>query len=206
MKQAIHAVLFDLDGVLVHSPLDLPAIKRELFGDESVFIIEGLEALDGEEKEVKIAILMERELEAARDASLAPGVHDLFAWLEDMGIARGVITRNSREVVELIATNHGVDFGVVIAREDAPPKPDPASVRAACNLLGTKPDRVVVVGDFTFDIEAGKQAGARTVFLETDKFSHLDPGADARVRSLDELRNVLDRWLNECGGTSDKGG
>ena len=32
----LKAVLFDLDGVLVHSPLDLPAIKRELFGQEPV--------------------------------------------------------------------------------------------------------------------------------------------------------------------------
>jgi len=200
MNLSIEAVLFDFDGVLVHSPLDLPAIKRELFGDEDVFIIEGLESFDGEELREKEKILLERELEAAESAMLDPEVLPLFEWLEAKLLKRGVITRNAREVVEYIAKNHLVDFGVVIARQDAPPKPNPASVLAACEILAIDPRRAVMVGDFTFDIEAGRAAGCRTVFLETDKFRHLDPPADARVGSLGELRDLLGEWMDSSVG------
>jgi HAD superfamily hydrolase (TIGR01549 family) len=196
MNRPIEAVLFDLDGVLVHSPLDLPAIKRELFGDDTIFIIEGLERLEGDELREKEKVLLERELEAAADAMLDPEVVPLFEWLEERLLKRGVITRNAREVVELIARNHLVDFGAIIARQDAPPKPDPASVLAACEILMIDPGNAVMVGDFTFDIEAGRAAGCRTVFLETEKFRHLEPEADARVRSLGELRELLEEWMD----------
>ena len=135
MSFSLQAVLFDLDGVLVHSPLDLDAIKRELFGDASVFIIEGLEAFPEKEKLEKQEILHMRELEAAANASLDPGVDELFKWINDRGLEKGIITRNTCDVVNLIKKKFQIDFGAVVAREDAPPKPDPESVYTACRML-----------------------------------------------------------------------
>jgi len=96
MSNKLKAVLFDLDGVLVNSPLDLPAIKRELFGDESVFIIEGLANLPESERDEKSKILMERELDAAEHALPDPFVSELFNWLKSHMLQCGVITRNCR--------------------------------------------------------------------------------------------------------------
>ncbi len=200
MGLSLQAVLFDLDGVLVHSPLDLAAIKQELFGDSSVFIIEGLESLSADEREEKEVLLLKRELEAASEARLAPDVRSLFGWMESHELKRGVITRNCRSAVELIAEKHSIDFGVVIAREDAVPKPDPAGILAACQELDVDPAAAVMVGDFTFDIEAGKGAGCRTVFVETEKFRHLEPCADARIGSLSELIELLENWLDGTPG------
>lgn len=194
MTQQIQAVLFDLDGVLVHSPLDLPAIKLELFGDASVFIIEGIEALPEHEQLEKNNILLKRELEAAAKATLDPAVGELFAWLEERSIKRGIITRNCREAVDLIIENHNVAFGAVVARDDSPPKPDPQAVFRACEMLDVDPIACVMVGDYIFDIEAGRNAGCRTVFLETEKFKHLETDADARIRDLGELIGVLEEW------------
>jgi phosphoglycolate phosphatase-like HAD superfamily hydrolase len=84
-----------------------------------------------------------------------------------------------------------------VARDDAPPKPDPEAVFAACRILGVDPKACVMVGDYTFDIQAGKNAGCRTIFIETDKFRHLDPGSDARIKSLEELAGILEKWLDE---------
>jgi HAD superfamily hydrolase (TIGR01549 family) len=197
VRVSIKAVLFDLDGVLVHSPLDLAAIKRELFGDSRIFIIEGINSLKGDEREEKTRLLLQRELEAAQQAKFDPAVPELFGWMESRGLKRGVITRNSNEVVRLIADNHGVDLGAIVGREDAPPKPDPASVYAACEALGVDPSECVMVGDFVFDVEAGRSAGCRTVFLETDQFRDLEPDADARIGSLGELIGVLEGWMKE---------
>jgi phosphoglycolate phosphatase len=192
----LEAVLFDMDGVLIHSPLDLAAIKRELFGDSTVYIIEGLEALPPDQRREKETILLQRELEAAVQAELDPVVPDLFAWLEDHSIKRGVITRNSRDVVRAVSERLKVDFGAIVGREDAPPKPDPASVLTACCSLGCDPKASVMVGDYVFDIEAGKRAGCRTVFLETDNFRHLKPDADERIGTLGELQIILEKWHN----------
>jgi phosphoglycolate phosphatase len=193
----IEAVLFDLDGVLVHSPLDLAAIKRELFGDANVFIIEGLNALPPDERKIKDALLLQRELDAAVQAELDPAVRPLFFWLEEKGIKRGVITRNSCVIVKAISQNLKIDFGAVVAREDAPPKPDPESVLTACRSLGVTPEACVMVGDYVFDIEAGRRAGCRTVFLETETFKHLLPDEDVRIKSLSELQGVLENWIGD---------
>ena len=193
----LQAVLFDLDGVLVHSSLDLHAIKCELFSDASVFIIEGIEALPSSEREEKEKILLKRELEAAAEAVLDPNVNDLFSWMESKSIKRGIITRNCREAVDLIIERHDIDFGALITRMDAPPKPDPKAVLAACELLDVDPLHCVMVGDYMFDIEAGKNVGCRTVFIETEKFRHLETGADARIKSLGELIEVLEMWMGE---------
>jgi phosphoglycolate phosphatase-like HAD superfamily hydrolase len=83
----------------------------------------------------------------------------------------------------------------VVGREDAPPKPDPQSIFTACKMLQVKPSASVMVGDFAFDIEAGKAAGCRTVFLETDQFRHLEPHPDIRIQSLSELQQILEQWL-----------
>lgn len=196
MERRIKAVLFDLDGVLVHSSLDLPAIKRELFGDSSVFILEGLAALPPDERAEKDAILLKRELEAAESAALDESVPELFSWMESVGLKRGVITRNSRDVVKFIEDKLNVDFGVVVGREDALPKPDPAGILMACDRLGIDPADAVMVGDYIFDIEAGRRAGCRTVFLETEPFRHLDPQSDVRIASLDALKPILHKWLD----------
>lgn len=197
MYKPLKAVLFDLDGVLVHSPLDLAAIKRELFGDSGIYIIEGLENLPDDEKEIKNGILLQRELEAATESVIDESVESLFRWMDENGLKRGVVTRNHRDVVNEISGIHGVDFGVIIARDDARPKPDPDSVLKACDKLGVDPSETAMVGDFTFDIEAGKNAGCRTVFIETDKYRHLESGEDVRIKSLGELKSILKDWLNE---------
>lgn len=196
MKFPIKAVLFDLDGVLVHSPLDLAAIKFELFGDTKTYIIEGIENLPEAERAEKNRILLEREMEAAAESVLAPNVRELFRWLESRGIQRGVITRNAREVVELISKKHSIDLGVIIARGDSRPKPDPDSVLTACRILGVNPEEAVMVGDFRFDIEAGKNSGAKTVFVETEKFKDLQCGEDARISNLSELKDIIEDWIN----------
>jgi len=195
-EMQVKAVLFDLDGVLVHSPLDLQAIKLELFGDPSIFLIEGLESYPEDEKIEKEKILRARELEAAEKASLDLFVAELFKWLEEKNIKRGVITRNCRDVVDVIRRKFSIDLGVVIAREDAPPKPDPACIYAACRLLDLNANECVMVGDYQFDIDAGNRAGCRTVFLETDEFRHLLPDATARIKNLSELVCLLESWIS----------
>lgn len=52
---------------------------------------------------------------------------------------------------------------VVIAHEDAPPKPAPDGVLTACARLGVQPAHALFLGDTVNDIAAGRSAGVLTV-------------------------------------------
>ena len=93
------------------------------------------------------------------------------------GIKRAIFTRNSRKAVVQVMRRCGLTMDAVVAREDAAPKPSPEPVFVACRMLDTTPDRVLVVGDFKFDIEAGPQRGRAHVF-----------SAAARSRRRERLR------------------
>jgi phosphoglycolate phosphatase-like HAD superfamily hydrolase len=49
-----------------------------------------------------------------------------------------------------------------------------------------------MVGDFRFDIEAGKAAGCHTAFLRTPKFAKLAVDADFEIHSLMEIPGIIE--------------
>ena len=102
------------------------------------------------------------------------------------------ITRNCRASVEVINQRIGRDLGVIVAREDAEPKPAPDGVLLAIEKLGVNNENTLMVGDFRFDIEAGKAAGCRTVFLRTPKFAGLEVDADFEVSSLLRIIDIVE--------------
>jgi phosphoglycolate phosphatase-like HAD superfamily hydrolase len=53
------------------------------------------------------------------------------------------------------------------------------------------PDRSVMVGDYLFDLEAGRRAGSATVYLDpTGEFSWQDL-ADLPIKTLAEITAIL---------------
>jgi phosphoglycolate phosphatase-like HAD superfamily hydrolase len=74
-----------------------------------------------------------------------------------------VITRNSRTLTVPLLGRLGLDFDPVMTRDDGPIKPDPASIWEICRNWGTLSSRVVMLGDYRFDLEAGRRAGAKNV-------------------------------------------
>jgi HAD superfamily hydrolase (TIGR01509 family) len=74
-------------------------------------------------------------------------------------------------------------------------KPHPDLVVAAVEKAGSA-DGAIMVGDSTWDCEAAKRAGLKTVAVLTGGFSEQelkDAGAVAVYHSIDELRRSLDR-------------
>jgi phosphoglycolate phosphatase-like HAD superfamily hydrolase len=58
---------------------------------------------------------------------------------------------------------------MVVTREDAPAKPRPEPLWMICEKLGVHPPHALMVGDFKFDIVAGRNAGTRTALLTNGK-------------------------------------
>ncbi|MEK7220888.1 MAG: HAD family hydrolase [candidate division NC10 bacterium] len=191
----IRGILFDMDGVVVQQRLDFLAIKQEIFGTTHGFILERMDALTPPERARAETILERHETVAAAQAEPMDGILPFLAWMEARGLRRGLVTRNSRKSVETVLARLGLRFDAIVTREDAPPKPAPEPVRLACRQMGLPLSAVLFVGDFEFDMLAGRRAGVRTVLLRNPAMlssEHADLGVD----SLGELRGVLE---SGCG-------
>jgi HAD superfamily hydrolase (TIGR01509 family) len=113
------------------------------------------------------------------------------------GIGIGILTRNTRlsviEALKNFSTVSEKDFKVIITRESAGrPKPHPDGVFGAAQHLDVVPREMLVVGDFIFDIAAGKAAGAPTVFLTNGRLAApCEPAPDFTIENLMELGRIL---------------
>jgi HAD superfamily hydrolase (TIGR01509 family) len=188
------AVIFDLDGTLTEPVLDFDAIRAEIGIGKGLPILEALEALEGADEAARDRaelILRRHEREAIARARLAEGCAELLAHLGGLGIPTAILTRNMREVVDTFARMFGFAFHATYTREDGPPKPSPAGVISICGRIGIDPQRTLVVGDYKYDILAGRDAGCRTALvtrrtlLPTELADWGPP--DMTVRSLREL-------------------
>ncbi|MEX0677807.1 MAG: HAD family hydrolase [Pirellulales bacterium] len=170
----IRAAIFDLDGTLVDSGLDFDLIRSEMGLVDRRPILEAIDAVEPSEARRLWAILAEHESRGVARATLLPGVVDFFAELERRGIRRGVLTRNSRTSTLATLARFEIEVHAIHAREDGPVKPDPSGIWRICEKWGLHPNQCVMIGDYRFDIEAGRQAGAFTVlFTGGPKYSEL---------------------------------
>ena len=158
------AVIFDLDGTLTEPLLDFDAMRAEI-GLSPGPILEQLAHADAATRARAEEILRHHEREAIARATLADGCAELLAHLSRRGIPAAILTRNVREVVDTFARAFGFDFAAVYTREDGPHKPSPAGVFALCEAMGVAPADTLVVGDYKFDILAGRAAGCTTALV-----------------------------------------
>ena len=168
----IIAVLFDFDGTLTcPGILNFSIIKEALGCPLQEPVLEFIHGIsDPEKKRNAMADLDQFEMEAAKKSVPNEGAESIVSYLKSKGLSLGIITRNSRASVlrALKNFNHICQkhFDLIISRDDPlRPKPSSDGILSAANRLGIKPEEIMVVGDFIFDIEAGNRAGAITVFL-----------------------------------------
>ena len=160
---SIDGIIFDLDGTLVESGLDFELMRSEMRLPSGVPLLETIAELPDADQRRCHEILHQHELAGAARAELMPGVGRFLGQLAERGLRRAIITRNSRSLTGPLLTRLGLDFDPVITRDDGPIKPDPASIWEICRIWGTASSRVVMLGDYRFDLEAGRRAGAKSV-------------------------------------------
>ncbi len=192
----IDLVIFDLDGTLVESHLDFDEIRREI-GMDTGPVLEYMESADEAERERVHIILSKHEERSANTCVLKDGARELLDALRRRNIKLALLTRNSRFSVETVARRHGLEFDAVVAREDAPPKPSSEPVLLICRRLGVPPSRTMVVGDYVFDMEAGRMAGAIAVYLLTPEHEHIRAEADHEVHSLHEVLDLIANYYGK---------
>lgn len=168
LREVRHWV-FDMDGTLTLAVHDFPAIKRALGIPEEDDILHHLAALPAEEAAAKHAWLLEHERELAVASRPAPGAIDLVRALCERGCQLGILTRNAHALALLTLQAIGLDDcfarADILGRDEAPPKPHPGGLLHLAERWAVKPQELVMVGDYRFDLECAQAAGARSVLV-----------------------------------------
>jgi len=196
---ALRGVIFDLDGTLVDSGLDFDLMRREMGLPSGLPLLESLRQLPAEAAAHRWSILADHETRGAERATLFPGVREFLDELCERGLPRAIFTRNSR--LSTLATLERLDlrFDPVMCREDAPAKPDPAAIWKICETWGVKSSECVMIGDYLFDIEAGRRAGTHTVLFTGGGESNgleIEARADFVLNSFQDPAAFWD-WLGQ---------
>jgi HAD superfamily hydrolase (TIGR01509 family) len=185
-----------MDGTLTLPAHDFDAIRSALGLVPRKPILEQLAEMPEAEATELRKRLSEIEREIARRAAPQPGSRQLLESLAGRNARMGILTRNSHEnSLETLSRCGLAGFfrpEWILGREACDPKPSPDGIRKLLALWGETPGHAVMVGDYLFDLQAGREAGTATVFVGSAEKNVWSALADVRVRDLHELRRLLD--------------
>jgi HAD superfamily hydrolase (TIGR01509 family) len=188
--------VFDLDGTLTVSAHDFDHMRRELGLEPEVPILEALHAMPEAQAEPLWERLNELEFFYAGKASLMAGAHELLHELQRNGCQLAILTRNTMPVVrhtlESCAIDHFFPLDHILDRDSCMPKPSPDGILRLLRYWRAQADDTVMVGDYLYDLEAGKGAGVATVHLDTRGNVDWSEYTDIRVESLGEIIHYLE--------------
>lgn len=192
------AVVFDMDGVLVDARewhfealnLALSPFGAEISREEHLGTFNGLstrrklELLTSQGRipkalhEIIFNIKQDRTMRLIAEKCF-PIVSQqiLLARLKNRGIKIGVYTNSIRETAEsMLRYANVIDFFecVVTNQDVSKPKPHPEGYLLVCEKLGASPNRVLVVEDGKYGIEAARKAGCTVLEVESPEDVHLE--------------------------------
>jgi len=213
-------ILFDVDGTLVDSQVDILASMQAGFGaldlpapdraavlgivglslDHAVFRLAPDLAANDRARIVaayKEAYATRRMAKGAQASSpLYPGVAALIEHLGGVPhYLLGVATGKSRRGLDALFASLG--FGALFVTrqtaDDHPSKPHPAMIHAALAETGVAAEDAVMIGDTSFDMEMARAAGVRALGVSWGYHPPSALGAAHRiVGSVAELRDAID--------------
>ena len=201
------AVVFDMDGLLVHTErqwLQAKMVLFERYGTEltdadraavfgaadlaSVTYFAGRFGLPDE----RIADLQDEYIAIIGELidggiELTDGSVELLAHLRTR-VPLALASNTRRSLVDRILrqTPFGTAFDAIATGDEVPPKPAPDVYRLACRRLGVDPSRAVAIEDSPTGVRAAQSAGLTCIGVPSDA-DHPLPEADQLVGSLLEL-------------------
>ena len=184
----LKGVIFDMDGTITKPFIDWKALREEIGVPPGQMIMHYIDSLEGKAKTEAEAILVRRENEAATHSELNEGVRELLAYLEEHQVKIALVTNNCRSSVGIILEKHGLDFELILTREDGEIKPSGDLIAKALAGMGLQIDEAIVIGDGKLDIEASREAGVLAVYLSNGSptFEHRPT-----VRSMREVIGLV---------------
>lgn len=211
----LHAVIFDMDGVLVDSEPLHERAQKAVFADNALDVPEGvLGTFKGKTEEdvfefivreyghdgMDPADLVRQKHEAYRGLmpELRPveGSVDFVRFLQASGLRLALTTsatrRDQEYALDLLAL--GEPFEVIITAEDvARPKPNPEPYLVTVQRMSLKPDTCLVIEDSLNGVRSALDAGCRVAGLSTsfDKADLSAEGAHYVADTFEQLRQQI---------------
>ena len=188
----VKGVIFDLDGTLVESALDFSRIKQQLncpLDTDVLDFIEQLTSLGAQQAAHQIII--EHETEDALNAKALPHMHTLLNTLSQLSLPCAIVTRNSKAATATKLSQNNIDIELVLTRECYPAKPAPDALLAIAKLWQLPAEQLIYVGDYLYDIQAAKNAGMRSVFINHHTPTDYQSQADVIVNDLQQLQHAI---------------
>jgi phosphoglycolate phosphatase len=223
MNSSLKAVLLDLDGTLLDTAPDFAAIINSMlvkYDRPTIAYAQFRQSVsDGARGMVQMAFncddndpqfeplrqefltLYARHI--ADHTQLFPGMAELLQYIEDAGLAWGVVTNKtsayavplmqamllSARCAALVCPDH------VVHR-----KPDPEPLQLACKQIGCATGAAIYIGDHRRDIEAGRNAGMSTIACSYGFVHSEDPcenwGAEFIVHDPRQIITILQNWMS----------
>jgi len=180
MQIRSHALLFDMDGVLVDSTpavarvwtawanrygLEPDQVVRQAHGRPSIATIR--ELLPSADHHAEDLAIQKAEIEDLEDVVALPGTIELLSALPADRFAVVTSATHALAVVRLRAAGFAIPKHLVTSSDIQRGKPDPEPYLRGAQILGLSPADCVVIEDAPAGIQSGKAAGSRVLALRT---------------------------------------
>ena len=209
----IKAIIFDLDGTLIDSVLDLAnSVNHTLTKlDLPPHTTEEIKSFvgDGVQKLIKralgqnhmeefgdaFAIFMDHYgLHCTDNTLLYPGVAETLPELADKYLLAVLTNKSLKFSLKILAALRVQSYFKEVLGGDSLPtkKPDPAGIFYLAEKWGLNPEtEIIMVGDHATDIEVGQRAGCKTVFVAGTIGEARGLVPDMTIQSMTDLPDLL---------------
>jgi len=189
LKNKPSAILFDLDGTIADTALDLSAtlnhilkqngrakiennLIRNMVGQGAkALIIKGFSHTGDIPSEKQLDILFDQYLEyylnhISDKTEIFPGAVEMIETLKSQNINMAICTNKNIELTHALLEDLEIKnyFNAITCGDSFDfKKPDPRHLIETCTLMNADPTNAIMVGDSINDISAGKSAKMMTV-------------------------------------------
>ena len=216
----LRLVIFDVDGTLVDSQGEIIGAMTAAFDQVGVAMPTRPQILGivGLSLERAFEVLCP-DADRATQADLAGAYRHAFASLRDAGHDKAVLYPGARDVIETFAaqdhtllaiatgkSRRGLDkvlerhhltgmFHSEQVADHHPSKPDPSMILTAMMETGVNPQRTVMIGDTTFDMDMARAAGVKKIGVSWGYHPAQSLQPDALLDTFAPLPQVVDTLI-----------
>lgn len=212
------AVIFDMDGVIVHSESEWDAAEPTYL--RSILEPTISEALIGKTRGLSCKLIYERAKELgykglwtnffsgydvlARNvyahATITPGIDGLIGTLASKHVKLALVSSSPHGWITTVMNRltNGHMFSYIESVNDHPelkPKPAPDGYVAAMRMLGVGPHRTIVIEDSQTGINAAIASSAHVIAFIPERAASTPHGVDTITKTVPELQAACDFFL-----------